>query len=288
MFKYISRIRVIIGIMACTILVSNSVHSQRYKLRRIEVLGGIGSTQVFGDIGGTADENNLYGLKDITFDETRPAATIAIRYKLDPLYSLKLNAIYGLGYGDDKDSRNTRGRTFKSHLAEISLQGEFYLIGEDKKFGSGIMFNRRGMVNNFGKIAVYGFAGAGAIMSFPSVKYEAGWEPSAYDLTKDKEINVAFPFGIGGKYIIDDRYLINFELGYRYTLSDYIDGFTQSLASQHKDVYYFLLVSIGYKIKTSSKGIPAIFDKRYRSYGRGGRSTPKTTKTPRSRKGALK
>jgi hypothetical protein len=108
----------------------DTIYGQRWKLRRYEIGGGLGITQVFGDIGGTAETKNWFGLKDIKIDETRLAFGLFGRYKLDPVYSLKVNTILGFGNGTDADSRNNRGREYNTILFEFSGQLEYYLIAE--------------------------------------------------------------------------------------------------------------------------------------------------------------
>jgi hypothetical protein len=72
------------------------------------------------------------------------------------------------------------------------------------------------------------------------------------------------PLGVGVKYIIDDAWFINGELAYRYTLSDFVDGYTQTIDSKYNDVYYILTITLGYRLKTTKRNIPAIFDKEYK------------------------
>ena len=241
---------------------SESVEAQRWKLRRYEVGGGFGAAQVFGDIGGTIDEKNWFGLKDIKFDETHLAIPLYARYKLDPSYSVKLNTALAFGRGDDADSRNDRGRSFKTTLFEFSVQGEYYFIPEERKYRSAAMFNRRGMLNNYSSFSSYLFLGVGGVYSNAKVTFTQ----DIYDVDKIKKnnIGVVFPFGIGLKYIIDDRWLLIGELGYRYSVTDYIEGYKQDQDSKFPDVYYFLTFSVGYKLATSRRGVPSFFEKEYR------------------------
>jgi len=44
---------------------------QKWKLRRYEALVGVGSTNYFGTIGGSADPENLFGLKDLDIKDSR-------------------------------------------------------------------------------------------------------------------------------------------------------------------------------------------------------------------------
>lgn len=255
---------------------------QRWKLRRYEVGGGIGMTQVFGDIGGTIDQNNWFGLKDIKIDETRMAFPLYVRYRLDPVYAVKVNGLLGFGNGTDADSRNDRGRSYKTMLTELSVQGEYYFIAEERKFKSAAMFNRRGMLNNYMSFNAYGFAGVGGV--YAHARQVIVPDPAPYDVIKLNTVGVVIPFGIGLKYIIDDRFLLNAELGYRFPFSDYIEGYEQTQDSEHNDIYYILNVSLGYRLKTSRRGIPEIFDREYIGIRRAHKAG---TNKPRSRKEAL-
>ena len=255
------RISIVIGILFCLIL--EPVYGQRWKLRRYEVGAGLGAMQVFGDIGGTIDDDNLLGLKDIKFDETHMVIPAYARYKVDPVYSFKANLALGFGSGDDADSKNDRGRSYKTTLGEFSIQAEYYFIPEEKKYKSAAMFNRRGMINNYMSFSAYGFVGIGASYSKAKVTFTEDINPLVDDF-KANSFGMVIPFGLGVKYIIDDRWLLFGELGYRYTLNDYIDGYTQTQGSKHNDVYYFLSFSVGYRLETTRKGLPGFLDRDYR------------------------
>lgn len=243
---------------------SEQLHAQRWKLRRYEVGGGIGTTQVFGDIGGTPDKNNLYGLKDIKIDETRMAFAAYVRYKIDPIYSVKANLDFGLGHGVDTRNRLDAKRNYKTKLLEFSVQGEYYLISEEARYRSAAMFNRRGMLNNYSSISLYGFAGVGLVYSMANVYPKENISPTQ-DSYKPNSFGGVIPFGMGLKYIVDDRLLANAELGYRWSTSDYLDGITQIRGgSKHRDVYYFLTISLGYRLETTRRDIPAFMDRSYR------------------------
>lgn len=272
-------------LIAFTMLLMDNVLAQRWKMRRYELGAGIGVTQVFGDIGGTIDQKNWFGLKDIKIDETRLAFPVSVRYRLLPLYSLKINGTLAFGHGDDNNSRNNRGRSYKTMLTELSAQGEYYFLAEERRYKSAAMFNKRGMLNNYMSFAGYGFVGIGGVYSRARVTYN-GYDPGPYDRVKNNNIGVVIPFGIGLKYILSDRLLINAELGYRLSLTDYIEGFSQIQDSKHKDVYYFLQVGVGYKLNTTSKGIPNFLIGDKSSKGRPEKNAG--IKKPRSKKAAIK
>ncbi len=256
---------------------------QRWKLRRYEVGGGLGISQVFGDIGGTISKDNWYGLKDIRIDETSLAFPVYMRYKLDPVYTLKTNMILAFGHGDDADSRNDRGRSYKTMLFEFSMQGEYYFLAEEKRYRSAAMFNRRGMVNNYMSFSAYAFLGIGGTYARANVTFTQDIDPIKDDI-KPSTLGVSFPFGLGLKYTIDDRWLVSAELGYRYSLSDYLEGYTQTINSKHNDVYYFLNFCVGYRLETSRRGLPGFLDKEYRKMKT---TTNKNQKRPRNVRQAL-
>lgn len=274
---------IIISILFLSVL--ESVNGQRWKLRRYEVGGGIGITQVFGDIGGTIDTKNWFGLKDIKIDETRLAFPLFVRYKLDPIYAIKVNTILAFGNGTDANSRNNRGRSYKTMLFEFSAQAEYYFIPEERRYKSAAMFNKRGMLNNYMSFNAYGFLGIGGVYSKAKVEFTQDITP--VDEIKSSSIGIVFPFGLGLKYIIDDRWLVNAELGYRLSVTDYIDGYKQSQASKHNDVYYFLTFSVGYRLKTSRRGLPSFLDKEYRKTKSGKKSNKRIPKKPKSKKEAV-
>ena len=234
---------------------------QRWKLRRYEASFGIGSTNIFGDVGGTADENNLFGLKDIRFGETRPSLHAGLRYKITQSMAVNINLNYGYGIGDDEGSRNNdRGYTFRTSIFEPSVQYEFYIIPEEKRTKSAAIFNRRGMINNYSKIGVYMFGGIGGAIFNPAL--EGAESRSAEETSGYGTFAVAIPAGLGLKYTVDDRWLVGFELGGRYTLTDWLDGFNPTVeANTANDIYWFSSVSAVYRLKTDRTGVPLFLRK---------------------------
>ena len=109
------------------------------------------------------------------------------------------------------------------------------------------------MVNNYAKFSVYAFAGVGGIYSNPKPKNDY------VDVFNDNfsKFGVAFPVGLGFKYSIDSQWSFGVELGRRFTLTDYIDGYTTAF-SEHKDTYYIGAFTAIYKIRTDRRGMPSL------------------------------
>jgi hypothetical protein len=229
---------------------------------RYEGTLGIGSTNVYGDLGGAPNAESLLFIRDITFRGTRPSIYGAIRYKIDPKTALKVNLIYG--YSKTKDFTGSRNETREfvstSNLIEFSAQYEFYFLQEDRRLKSTAMFNRRGMINNYSTLGAYVFAGLGAttfwsildIEQRESDKYKTG--PS---------VTLSLPIGIGLKYILSDQWLLGWELGYRHTLSDFLDGI-QTSSSHNTDVYWISSLNLSYRMPTSRRNIPEFLDRKWR------------------------
>jgi hypothetical protein len=254
-------LRVFILCLACFTLIPGTF-AQRWKLTRYEVFGGAGTANGFGDIGGSADANNLYGLKDIRIDETRLSLTAGARYKVTERMAVRMNFIYGSIVSDDQGSRNeNRQFSYKTSIFEPSALFEYHIIPEDKRFRSSSLFNRRGMINNYSKVNVYAFTGLAPLYFKPTLygeNIEDTRLPSEY--SGYSSFTLAIPLGLGLKYVIDSRWSAGFEIGGRYTFTDYLDGFG-SRFSKNNDIYYFTSLSVMYKLKTNRRGYPVIFQR---------------------------
>jgi opacity protein-like surface antigen len=233
-------------------------YAQKWKLRRYEGVAGIGTAHYFGDIGGTADENNLFGIKDIELFNTRPSFYIGARYKIRHNMAVKTNFIFGFLKGDDEGSKNNeRNLAFTSRIFEPSAQFEFSIISEEHKYRTNAMFNKRGMINNYSNYNIYAFAGVGGVFAWPKPKKEL---VNSYD-TKT-EVGLAFPVGLGVKYVMSSSLSLGLEFGGRLTTEDLMDGYGNPLYSKANDVYYFAVFNAIYRVKTSRRGFPVIGKRR--------------------------
>jgi len=246
------------------VVASSTGYAQKWKLRRYEASLAIGTSNFYGDIGpSSATETGLF--KDVQLQYTRPSFAFSARYKLAGDMAVKMNMIYGFVKGSDLNSLNwgdnRRSLTFTTTIFEPSLQFEYYLIPESRSAGSAALFNRRGMVNNYSKVYLYLFGGIGAVIGNPYIKDSLGIIVPPKEVFS--KVGIAFPVGIGLKYTIDSKWSLGFELGRRFTTTDYIDGI-KPLSSQHNDIYDFGMFSVIYKIKTDRRGLPVFGNSKYR------------------------
>jgi hypothetical protein len=237
---------------------------QIWKLRRYEIGGGLGNTQVFGDIGGAMTLDNWMGLRDIQLNETRPSINLVARYKLNGRFAIRTSLVNGYGHGNDKPPYRERGRSYNTTIVELSSNLETYFIQELRPYRSHAGYRRLGMVNNYNMFALYGFVGGGIAYTRAN-PYIPPANEMKYDIIEKNHFIPVIPFGIGLKYILNDVWILDANLGYRYTFSDFVEGYTTNNNSQYNDVYYVLSVSVVYRLRTTKRNIPAIFDRQYKA-----------------------
>jgi len=238
-------------------------YAQQWKLKRIEGILGIGTTNVYSDLGGAPNASGLLFIKDITFRSTRPSVYAGLRYRVDPKSTVKVALAYGYSKATDfAGSRNeNRGFTSVTQLLEFSANYEYYFLPEHRRLRSAAIFNRRGMINDYSSFGAYAFIGLGTSLYKPDLVYT---EPRAGDQYNNNiGITGTIPLGLGIKYILSDKWILGYEIGYRQTLSDYLDGFKPP-SSKRDDVYWISTFNLSYRIATSRRGLPIFLDKQWR------------------------
>jgi opacity protein-like surface antigen len=227
-----------------------SGYSQIWKLKRFEVWGGVSVFQYFGDIGGSADGSNLFGIKDISLKSNRPGINIGGTYRVNERIYIHGSNSLGFFAQTDKGSRNSsRNFAFYSIADELSVQGAFYILKEKTNYYYSIM-GMRGLKNLNRPLSLYAFVGAGGLFFKVTPKEDL---IGSSRLVDSKWVTVTFPVGLGLKFAYSPELSLGMELGARATLTDYLDGFTSSL-SKHNDLYYLLNFKVIYRL-AKGKGL---------------------------------
>ncbi len=213
------------------LIVSNSlILAQRLELREMEVLLGGGPNMFFCDIGDGG---------------IGPVGFIAARYYVRNDIVARLNLAYAVGIDTDEGTKNfARKYSYKTQIIESTIQLEYYFFYTD-------LFGRKdwdGLVLNIPTFGLYVFTGAGTIFSNPNP--EAGNQDYIFDDDYSK-ISMVVPYGLGMQYRFNKKWAASFEVGRRFILSDYLDGFSPD-ASDKNDMYYFALISVNYRFKPFS------------------------------------
>jgi hypothetical protein len=137
-------------------------------------------------------------------------------------------------------------------MFELSGHIEYH-ITEEKTVVSYKSMSLRGKLKKFNAgLNFYVFLGVGG----------AYFKPKALDnfsssdrYVGNKNLGLVVPFGLGIKYPISSKTYVGLELGRRFITSDYLDGFSPEL-SEARDLYYFTVINVSYKIKKKSNRRP--------------------------------
>lgn len=226
--------------------------SRFWKQYRWELTAGVGMTQFFGDVGGFSSGDNLAGLKDFTFMQTRFDISAGMKYRILNNLNARVNLNFGYLHSTDMHGNNeTRAIEATTMFFEPDLIGEFYFIKHRSERSYLFMRGRHRITRPiFPLFDFYAFTGIGGI------SYNVDFtEPPVSGTTKTKGFSAVIPGGLGMNLIFSREFNFGLELGGRYSFSDYLDGYT-SQYSKSNDVYYLLNLTFTYKLKTNRKGWP--------------------------------
>ena len=155
---------------------------------------------------------------------SKPFATFGFyyRYRFGSLISVKGQLQWGRISGSDKDAvdpaRIARNLSYRTDLFELSGTVEFHAI-DIKDFG------RTGRYNVF--FNAYGFVGLGFTYFEPMAQRDNGeWvklRPLMTEGQAYQPYTPIFPLGIGSHFTFNRKWRLGAELGYRFTLTDYLD-----------------------------------------------------------------
>jgi hypothetical protein len=230
--------------------------AQLWKMKRYEVTGGAGTSQFYGDVGGYTIGENAWGLKDLTFKQTRFNVNGAFRYFFADNIAARLNLSYIMLHAtDERGSNQDRGYEAVTSLFEPSVIGEYYFI-RNRERNSFLFQMNRGRSRNklkdfFRSVDVYALTGVGGAWFSvnPNDALEARGQPTS-------GFTAIIPLGVGAKLAWDPNILFGIELSGRYAFSDYLDGYTSDW-SERNDVYHTFSVTFNYRIRTARNGLPS-------------------------------
>ncbi|HTA61492.1 MAG TPA: DUF6089 family protein [Bacteroidia bacterium] len=217
-------------------LLSTLVFSQSRNKYKYELIGGIGPTGFLGDLGGSSQVGSHF-LKDYNFSTTRFNVNAGLRYKkITSSFGFKGMLTYAMVSGNDALAgdkiRHNRNLNFRSPIIELSVQAEYYFIGEKSKnlYSIGGLHSKK----KNRKFTSYLFTGVGIFFYNPKEelggtwysvkKYHTEGQGLAGGPKQFSNFNVAIPVGLGFRYAINKRFSIGAELSVRKTFTDYIDG----------------------------------------------------------------
>jgi hypothetical protein len=231
-------------VLIIVLLLPLTSFSQRWKLRRTEVIVGLGGTDYNGDI---EKRSGFPGFKTIDLSYIRPNIGIGGRYRLTERQSIKGNLTFAYLEGSDEGTANAnRNYAFITSLYEFNVQYEYSVIPENNPVNYSLGKLWDGLRSNNANLNTYFFGGLGASYYDPLPK--AGLEGSdGFD--ESQKFSLVLPLGAGIKYPITRNIFLGFELGRRFTTTDLLDGYTSEY-SNWPDSYYFSQLNVVLKIDT--------------------------------------
>lgn len=181
---------------------------------------GIGAAHYFGDLNTRAKINR-----------PKPAASIFFRKNFGNYIAMRISGNFAqLGYSDIYNTHNEymrrRNLSFNTNVWELGLQGDFnfyrFLPGEpDFRFTPYVTFG----------VSAFNYDPYAYLNGQKYFLRPLGTEGQAIDSLHRKPYSsmaIAFPFGVGVKYSINERINVGFEVVYRFTNTDYLDDVSRT------------------------------------------------------------
>jgi OmpA-OmpF porin, OOP family len=209
-----------------------------------EVGGFLGLSQYQGDINDSG-----------SFDELNGGFGILARRHLSNNFALRGNLLFGKMSGKDANvTRNaSRGFTFSSPMSEISIVGEYDILGH-KRYSEG-KFKKA--------FSPYIFGGIGLLMGVsPTNNYNEVANVRQIALINQDKAQaasgsfLAVPLGLGVKIDLSEKWGLNLEVGKRYTFNDNIDRISKSANPNESDTYIYGGAILSYRFGIS--GAPKV------------------------------
>jgi len=164
--------------------------------------------------------------------QIHPDGGVLVRANINRYFTVKGNVYYGTISGNDEDATNPKDRqrnlNFKSHILDISVNGEINLLG----FESNTRYYKTQYKTSpylFGGVAVFNFDPEGydpvtnSWVRLQPLGTEGQGTTRYNDRQKYALTQISIPFGFGLKHNLSEHWNIGFEFGWRKTFTDYLD-----------------------------------------------------------------
>jgi len=188
----------------------------------------IGTSHSLTDASGTSIDQK-FSFLNTQWSTTSINAGLFGRYKFHEFFAVRAEFNYGKIHGADSlAAGRTRNFYFSNDILEFAVVGEVYA----PKPYIGFPFD------------FYAYLGLAGFYHNPDLTVP---DPENYEFADYSLFQPAIPMGLGGYYILSNDFRIGFEVGWRKTFFDYLDGFTRPW-SRGNDSYYFTQIKFSYFI----------------------------------------
>ncbi len=208
-----------------------------WKKYRKEIIIQAGVAEFLGDLGGLDKVGTTKSPVDLEFVLTRPAISLAFRYKFAKFFNWHTSFNYLVVAGDDKLTtepfRQNRNLNFKSNIFELATRAEFSLFSNKigHRYGIKRTISRRHKSRSWELI---GFVGIGAFYFNPKGMNKVGDYVPLRPLHTEGQglpdgakqysnFAISIPMGIAYRMILSKQWCVGIEFNYRKTFTDYID-----------------------------------------------------------------
>jgi hypothetical protein len=195
----------------------------------------LGAANYLGEIGGLEETRRDF-VFDMKLNRTQYVFGGFARYKLTPTIAANFGINYGRIRGNDFNSENparvARNLSFRNNILEFSLRAEVTLFYDNDAGG-------RGFYNP--DFRVYGFMGLALFHHNPRAKYYGPLEEFDGELVDliDLETEgvqyenwqLGVPAGLGLFFTFNKVHRVGWEIGYRFTFTDYLDDVSTQYAN---------------------------------------------------------
>lgn len=159
---------------------------------------------------------------------TRPNFAVSYTKRIAPRYSARASVSWGRVKGNDYENasfsakdvhRKFRNLNFRSSILEIKAD---FIVD---------LWENRGRHTKRPDYTPYFFAGIAYFHMNPKTEYNGDWvelEPLRLEGKSFSLHQVAIPVGLGFRYKLGKQWDLAFEMGWRFTLTDYLDGVSTS------------------------------------------------------------
>tara|TARA_B110000467_G_C18273211_1_gene453750 strand:+ start:140 stop:1081 length:942 start_codon:yes stop_codon:yes gene_type:complete len=204
--------------------------SNYWRQYRNELSFGVGASNSLTELGGR-DRVGSDFIYDLEPTLTKYSLSFSYRYYIKKNIAVRTGLFYAQVSGDDRLTndiyRRDRNLNFKSPIVELSVVGEYHLIGEV----AGSRYKIKGAKGKKSfSVGMYLFTGVGAFYFDPRTISGTRLKPlrtegqGLSDGPKEySSVNVAIPVGMGFRYAINTQWRLSLQGGYRFTTTDYLD-----------------------------------------------------------------
>ncbi|HEY4965307.1 MAG TPA: DUF6089 family protein [Puia sp.] len=192
----------------------------------------------------------------------KPSVEIWVSKSLDPYFSIRANILQGSLSADESTYAapswvRHRNLAFSTPVTEVSAELVWDING--KTFREGMR-----------RFSPYLFVGAGFSLldvnrdwsrfdtNYFNANSTAGHGLGVDTLHQTPGFLPVLPVGAGLRYLVGRQIFINLEGTYRFTASDYIDGFSYAGNPARKDQYYGITLGISYRFGWEGISCPKV------------------------------